>query len=669
MTQWIDPHLTESLANTLLHSLWQGPLILLLVFGLQRANIFIDVKQRYLLHLGGMIMLFAASLLTFFATFEMRALPRDFEVAQIVTDAFLPFIRPEQFQWEQVLIVVWLTGAFIFLLKNLLAATHLYQLYSQSDFAPLDWQQRLSQLKSKLGIRRKVVLLKATGNCQVPFVLGLFRSSIIFPAIYFNQLTPEEFESILIHELAHIRRHDFLINIVQVLLETIFFFNPAIWILSRQARRYREYCCDEVVQNSIPNKKIYLLALHHAARISFDQPTTMVALAQNNSELIYRIKRMLNMSINVVQFRPIVIIALFVSLLFCVAFTLGPVAESPLVHTTEMNGRLSDHWAGQNESNDSEESNLSMNRFPDQLEPELTIAHSNIVTLNPNPVRTNKESAPSTLSGERKRDTIPPVAKIEELEKQLHEDASEMEELALQAQEEIELHLAQEAERLEAVSLQFEAERARQWAQIEAQNAEEMEQIEARIAKQAAEMANQQGNLAAESAARLQLGKELERKWAHHPMYRDTPPETRELLQQEMEMLRLQMQEEMNAIHEQRWELLQPVQDEIRQAMTELRSEFHEARSAERKALQEAMQSQRQALQEQLRTFHDTKTEMQRAIREEMHEKALELHELKKELHHQKLRQTDVEKNKEIKEKEEKVKSKQKRKEKEKKQK
>ena len=89
-----------------------------------------------------------------------------------------------------------------------------------------------------LGMTRIPQLL-VSHDITTPFVMGVFRPVVLFPANYFLQLTPAQIESILIHELAHIRRNDFLLNIIQVVTECLFFFNPAVWLLSRRVRNYR----------------------------------------------------------------------------------------------------------------------------------------------------------------------------------------------------------------------------------------------------------------------------------------------------------------------------------------------------------------------------------------------------------------------------------------------
>ena len=87
--------------------------------------------------------------------------------------------------------------------------------------------------------------LALTERVIVPQVVGLWRPVILLPAAALAGLRPDELEMILAHELAHVRRYDLWANLVQRLAEAVFFFNPAVWYLSRQTSTYREYCCDE----------------------------------------------------------------------------------------------------------------------------------------------------------------------------------------------------------------------------------------------------------------------------------------------------------------------------------------------------------------------------------------------------------------------------------------
>lgn len=81
----------------------------------------------------------------------------------------------------------------------------------------------------------------------IPFTAGFIKPMILFPVALLNRLSEEQVEAILLHEMAHIKRHDYLFNILQRIMEIVLFFNPMIWLLAKDIRREREFCCDDLV--------------------------------------------------------------------------------------------------------------------------------------------------------------------------------------------------------------------------------------------------------------------------------------------------------------------------------------------------------------------------------------------------------------------------------------
>ncbi|GGB05273.1 hypothetical protein GCM10011511_30770 [Puia dinghuensis] len=128
-----------------------------------------------------------------------------------------------------------------------------------------DWQQRLTSLCARLKISKPVRMLES-GLIQMPAVFGHWKPVIFIPAGLLAQLPPDQVEAILAHELAHVRRSDFLINLLQNMVETIFFFNPAVWWLSSLIRQEREHCCDDIAIAQTGDKKQLVRAL-----VSFKQ--------------------------------------------------------------------------------------------------------------------------------------------------------------------------------------------------------------------------------------------------------------------------------------------------------------------------------------------------------------------------------------------------------------
>src|ERR1051325_3974886 len=109
----------------------------------------------------------------------------------------------------------------------------------------LAWLKTLEQLKHRLKVSRPVRLLKSA-RVDVPTVIGWLRPVILLPAASVAGLSPAPLEAILAHELAHIRRHDYAVNLIQNVIETLMFYHPAVWWISNCIREEREHCCDDL---------------------------------------------------------------------------------------------------------------------------------------------------------------------------------------------------------------------------------------------------------------------------------------------------------------------------------------------------------------------------------------------------------------------------------------
>ena len=118
----------------------------------------------------------------------------------------------------------------------------------------------VSRLKEQLGLQRTVRVLQST-LVNSPIVVGCYRSVILLPTSLLTALPASQLESILAHELAHVRRFDYLINLLQTGVETLFFYHPAVWWMSRRMRIERENCCDDVVIGVLGDRVQYGRAL------------------------------------------------------------------------------------------------------------------------------------------------------------------------------------------------------------------------------------------------------------------------------------------------------------------------------------------------------------------------------------------------------------------------
>jgi beta-lactamase regulating signal transducer with metallopeptidase domain len=185
----------------------------------------------------------------------------------------------------------WATGVVV------LAAVHLGGLarlrrFRQGCARPLpeELQKRLAQLAGRLGVARAVGLYQSA-EAAVPMVLGWLRPMIVVPASTLAGLTPQQMDAVLAHELAHVRRHDYLVNLLQTVVETLLFYHPVVWWVSSVVRRERESCCDDLAVAACGDRLGYAKAL--ATLEELRSPS--FAMAATGGSLLFRVRRIVGL--------------------------------------------------------------------------------------------------------------------------------------------------------------------------------------------------------------------------------------------------------------------------------------------------------------------------------------------------------------------------------------
>jgi protein involved in polysaccharide export with SLBB domain/beta-lactamase regulating signal transducer with metallopeptidase domain len=156
--------------------------------------------------------------------------------------------------------------------------------------APLQWTARMAALARRMGVPRAVRLLECA-RVDCPAVVGWIRPVILLPASAMSGLSVAQLESILAHELAHVRRHDYLINLFQSALETVLFYHPAVWWVSRRVRQERENGCDDIAAAVCGDRVMYAAAL--ATLEELRPVASRFAIAAHGGVLLPRIRRLL----------------------------------------------------------------------------------------------------------------------------------------------------------------------------------------------------------------------------------------------------------------------------------------------------------------------------------------------------------------------------------------
>jgi uncharacterized protein YjbI with pentapeptide repeats/beta-lactamase regulating signal transducer with metallopeptidase domain len=191
------------------------------------------------------------------------------------------------------MVAAWLIGILLLCLR-LLGGWRVVQRLARRETRPVqEWLQgRAEELARRLGVRRSVDLLESA-LVEVPTVLGCVRAVVLVPASALTGLSPQQLEALLAHELAHIRRYDYLVNLIQTTVETLLFYHPAVWWVSHQIRAERENCCDDLAVAAIGDRLTYARAL--AALEELRAAPTRLALAGSGGDLLARIRRILGL--------------------------------------------------------------------------------------------------------------------------------------------------------------------------------------------------------------------------------------------------------------------------------------------------------------------------------------------------------------------------------------
>jgi beta-lactamase regulating signal transducer with metallopeptidase domain/biopolymer transport protein ExbD len=188
------------------------------------------------------------------------------------------------------LIPIWGLGVFIFSILNLggWVATQRLRLLGVRPIAS-ELVRRTAELSARVGLTRPVRLVEST-LVQVPIVIGFLSPLVLIPASVLAGLPSDHLEAILAHELAHIRRHDYLVNLLQVLAETLLFYHPAAWWVSRKIRIERENCCDDIAAG-ICGRRVYAEALISVEELR--PPGGLLAVAATGGgNMLARIQRL-----------------------------------------------------------------------------------------------------------------------------------------------------------------------------------------------------------------------------------------------------------------------------------------------------------------------------------------------------------------------------------------
>ncbi len=307
--------LSHSLAWALLYSLWQGLVMFGFLYVLLKAIPSASARLKYNLSLGAFVALFAWFANTWVSQYHKLKGTPVYITTPTTTNSPVAVntmqtvatpqadgpvwnsIWPSMEQYYSVIILLYAIGLLFMLFRLLVNMGRVRALRTQDIMLPSpDWAAFVAKWQARFNISRPVKLF-LSARITVPVMMGALKPVILLPVATINHLSAEQVEAILLHELAHIRRHDYLLNMLQAVGEAILFFNPFIWLISAVIRREREHCCDDLVVDSAADPLPYARAL---AILESNRQGSSLALAAtgNKNQLFNRIKRIMEMKKN-----------------------------------------------------------------------------------------------------------------------------------------------------------------------------------------------------------------------------------------------------------------------------------------------------------------------------------------------------------------------------------
>jgi len=297
----------SSLGWALLHSVWQGFLAAGIVYTLRVYIKSTGASLRYSFQFLCLIACFVAFVVTFgiyaasgLSGITTTSVTTSFtEIIQLgkltlapATETTSTVSYTEILQKSSPLIgAIWIIG-FIIVSLRCAISFQMTQALRKSGLSavPQAWEHRFRTLVLNAGLPRMAKIF-ISDRVSGPITLGFFKPIVLVPASFFTQLPTDQIEAVLLHEIAHIRRHDYLLNILQTAIKAVFFYHPGIHYISRRINEDREYACDDFSVNETQNPKALAKAL---AALRLQHPENSFAMAANgkSSPLLARLQRL-----------------------------------------------------------------------------------------------------------------------------------------------------------------------------------------------------------------------------------------------------------------------------------------------------------------------------------------------------------------------------------------
>lgn len=291
---------------TLLHFLWQGALVALLsgviTIACRRSN----STTRYTVFLGLFALMAAMPLITAAVVIQGVPLARPVSSSSIETTPLVTSHWQSQWHtdetlqqfatWQPFVLLAWMVGVVLCSLRLTGGVIWYVWLTRRLQPIPQELTAVVRRLTQQLGLSARVRVMVSSA-VREPLAMRIIQPLIVLPASWLLNAPPLVVEAVLAHELAHIRRHDLWVNLVQRVVEALLFFHPAVWWLSRQIRRERELCCDALAVAVTGRAVEYAQALEAVARyrLAWSSPAMAAGMGGDRMALLERVRRVLGL--------------------------------------------------------------------------------------------------------------------------------------------------------------------------------------------------------------------------------------------------------------------------------------------------------------------------------------------------------------------------------------
>jgi len=317
LKSFFSEQVIEAFGWAIFHSIWQVILLLIILLVALSFMKKYSARIRYFVAYSFLILVLVGSVVTGVKAYTYAVEKQNikeqllsssehmaFEIKSLIANDVRENSKPSttNLKWLNIkskiqsnfyiVFTLWVIGIIFFLIKMAGGMAYLQRL-TRVKTLPLDefWDEKLTQFTQRLNIQRKVVACQSY-LANVPMVVGHLKPVILLPVNLLTGLNNQEIEAIIAHELAHIKRHDYLLNFLQSIIETLFFYHPAVWLMSRIIRDEREHSCDDIAVSITGDTLSYIKALASAQEFTLNNNYNAVAFAQSNSGLLTRVKRL-----------------------------------------------------------------------------------------------------------------------------------------------------------------------------------------------------------------------------------------------------------------------------------------------------------------------------------------------------------------------------------------